>query len=465
MAYEGALSSKAKASYPKPGNITEDNKYRQRYSTLGPEGELSATNQPNLAKIRVVSQIAERADPLPTPYVGFFLVSVQEDRSEKAEIVPLPGDDYAAFFYGEMPRNIAFTGVLLNTQEDLWRDAFETLYEDHLRGTVNSARGSLVQIKYGERIVSGWLMNFSQSVRADSDLYTQFNFTVLVKSVHLLNIPGSGEDRLYKRYVADTDDDFPDPARLSVADLDATLDRVQTGYVAPPPKPRRGRGRRRSNCVINPALLSGGEANANNLIEDTDAFFSSGRCRTTDVIQAYEDRANDFLNRAERAADRGDRENTEALLNQAAAVRGVLQTSSERVQELVLAEAQVDILTIQELPEVAALQSGSEDTVAVQYGSSPLNIRRDGEGRLVIVDSVAGGGEVITSLVSELGAGEVLAQRAAATRTKFEQALNAANDQARRSNQIRTRLAEKRAQMERRARASSSDARLASAAN
>ena len=145
MAYEGALSAKAKASYPK-------SVVRKRYSTLDDNSDLARSNQPNLAKIRVVSQIADRGDPLPNPYVGFFLVSVQEDRSEKAEIVPLPGDDYAAFFYGEMPRNIAFTGVLLNTEEDLWRDAFETLYEDHLRGTVNSARGSLVQIKYGERL-------------------------------------------------------------------------------------------------------------------------------------------------------------------------------------------------------------------------------------------------------------------------------------------------------------------------
>ncbi len=455
MAYRGALSAKAEASYPRPGNLNGDGKYRQRYSTLGPEGELSATNQPNLAKIRVVSQIAGRTDPLRNPYVGFFLVSVQEDRSEKAEIVPLPGDDYAAFFYGEMPRNIAFTGVLLNTEEDLWRDAFETLYEDHLRGTVNSARGSLVQIKYGERIVSGWLMNFSQSVRADSDLYTQFSFTVLVKSVHLLNIPGQGEDRLYKRYVAATDEDFTDPARLSVADLDAAIDKVQTGYVAPPPKPRRGRGRRRSNCVINPNQLSGGANNANQIIEDTDAFFSQGRCRTTDVIQSYVDRAEDLQNQALRAANRGDEAATKRLLKQSAETRAVLGNFTEtEVTRVVGAEVAQDIATIQELPEVRRLDGESME-VDVRYGSRTLTVRRDSGGQLIVQDTSGIGTSTLAATIKEL--------REGATDASLNRAREAASSQTDRASHIREKLRLKREEMAARQRATTAAVRLSTA--
>jgi hypothetical protein len=449
MAYEGALSSKAKASYPK-------SVVRKRYSTLDDNSDLASSNQPNLAKIRVVSQIAGRQDPLPNPYVGFFLVSVQEDRSEKAEIVPLPGDDYAAFFYGEMPRNIAFTGVLLNTEEDLWRDAFETLYEDHLRGTVNSARGSLVQIKYGERIVSGWLMNFSQSVRADSDLYTQFSFTVLVKSVHMLNLP-AGSDTLYSRYIAGADSslNLANPAKLNVADLDAAIDKVQTGYVAPPPKPRRGRGRRRSNCVINPELLSGGANNANQIIEDADAFFSQGRCRTTDVIQSYIDRAEDLQDRARKAANRGDAEATNRLLQQSAETRAVLGNFTEaEVTRVVGAEVAQDIATIQELPEVRRLDDESTE-VDVRYGSRTLTVRRDNRGQLIVQDTSDLGTATLDATIKEL--------REGATDASLNRAREAASSQKDRASHIREQLRLKREDMAARQRATTAAVRLSTA--
>jgi len=461
MAYRGALSAKAEASYPRPGNLNRDGKYRQRYSTLTEGQELSATNQPNLAKIRVVSQIAGREDPLPNPYVGFFLVSVQEDRSEKAEIVPLPGDDYAAFFYGEMPRNIAFTGVLLNTEEDLWRDAFETLYEDHLRGTVNSARGSLVQIKYGERIVSGWLMNFSQSVRADSDLYTQFSFTVLVKSVHMLNLPASSNEKIYDTYIAqqDTSLDRANPAKLNVAGLDAAIDKVQTGYVAPPPKPRRGRGRRRSNCVINPQLLSGVGANPNQIIEDANAFFSQGRCRTTDVIQSYVDRAEDLQNRALRAANRGDSVATNRLLQQSAETRAVLGNFTEaEVTRVVGAEVAQDVATIQELPEVKALQNNTEEAT-VQYGNTTLTVTRNSEGELQ-VNSEFDGGAIETPLATRISS-----LRRSATAAARSRAATSATAQVERATKIREALRKKQEEQAERQRISTREVRLSTPVN
>ena len=189
---------------------THHEKSMRKVGYTGPKDEdLRNLNLPNAAKIRVAPITDSPPGDLPkTPYLGFLLVSVEETRQEKAEIVPLPGDSFAAFFYGELPKSYAFSGILLNTSQDQWRDAFEQFYEQYLRASKNSVHGTIVQVKYGNRVVSGWLMSMNQRLSGDSDLYTQFSFTLLVRKIDYI---GAGEDNLYNKYLANDDSDLVNP--------------------------------------------------------------------------------------------------------------------------------------------------------------------------------------------------------------------------------------------------------------
>ena len=153
----------------------------------------------NVAKIRLVSTIPNKLvdkDVRGRAFVGFILTGVQESHSEKLEIVPLPGDSFASYFYGANPRKFSFSGMLLNTEQDKWRDSFEQLYEGYLRGSVSSRNYNIVQISYNGRVVSGWLTNMSQQLDSGNDHYSMFNFTVLVSRVDM-----AGGSKNFKDYL------------------------------------------------------------------------------------------------------------------------------------------------------------------------------------------------------------------------------------------------------------------------
>jgi hypothetical protein len=168
------------------------------------------------------------------------------------------------------------------------------------------------------------------------------------------------------------------------------------------------------------------------------------------------ERGNDLLDQAQKAAARGDEVRTNTLLTQAAAVRGVLSSNQDRIRELVVEESNIDISTVVELPEVKALEAGSSEAVRVRYGSDTLSVTRDGDGN--IRASLRGGD---SSLI-----GIVLAQsRRRATESAQERATSAMSTQTQRAASIKAALANKIAEQQRRQRASTRDARLASASN
>ena len=246
----------------------------------------------NVAKIRVVSTLPGKSVDSKIKdkaYVGFILTEVQETHNEKVELVPLPGDTYASYFYGASPRQFNFNGVLLNTDQDQWRDSFEQLYEEHLRGSKSSRNFNIVQIRYGGRIVSGWLLSMSQQQSSQSDLYSQFSFSVLVSRIDMLN---QRRDK-YTDYLISAGEDFSaadglsrDYAILDQDNYNAMIDPLRTGTVVPPKRPKRG-GRRRGNngCYFTNPKGDGGESNLNGSVTISDHINDSARCTVFDAIQ------------------------------------------------------------------------------------------------------------------------------------------------------------------------------------
>jgi hypothetical protein len=246
----------------------------------------------NVAKIRVVSTIPNKEVDTKIKdgaYVGFILTEVQETHNEKVELVPLPGDTYASYFYGASPRQFNFNGVLLNTDQDQWRDSFEQLYEKYLRGSASSRNFNIVQIRYGGRIVSGWLLSMSQQLSSQSDLYAQFSFSVLVSRVDMLN---KSKDK-YTDYLVsqggafDEADLSKDYAILDHTNYTAMLDPLRTGTVVPPKRPRRSGGKRRGNngCYFTNKEGDGGNPNLEGSATISDHINGSASCTVFDAVQ------------------------------------------------------------------------------------------------------------------------------------------------------------------------------------
>jgi len=265
---------------------------RHSFST----GSLEGANL-NVAKIRVVSTLPDKevdAKIRGKAYVGFILTEVQETHNEKVELVPLPGDTYASYFYGASPRQFNFNGVLLNTEQDKWRDSFEQLYEKYLRGSASSRNFNIVQIRYGGRIVSGWLLNMSQQQSSQSDLYAQFSFSVLVSRIDMLN---KSKDN-YVDYLVDQADAFKasdlskDYAILDNSNYNSMVNPIRTGTIVPPKRPRRSGGRRRGNngCYFTNMEGDAGNDNLNGSATISDHINDSSTCTVFDAIQNQRDK-------------------------------------------------------------------------------------------------------------------------------------------------------------------------------
>lgn len=247
----------------------------------------------NVAKIRMLSALPEvnNKDAIfSKAFVGFILTGVSESYAEKVEIVPLPGDAYASYFFGSQPRQYSFQGILLNTDQDKWRDSFELLYTEYLRGSAASRLSSVVQVSYDNRVVTGWLTSFGQQVNSNSDLYSSFNFTMLVSRSDIIG----GNGKTYESYLSNLGDNLKDAQKLVNSDynvlnqdnLDGTIDKVNTAFVAAPPEPKRGKGKgaRASGCAgVNPLTTAGRSTTQSDPIAG-DALQTAKKCGATATL-------------------------------------------------------------------------------------------------------------------------------------------------------------------------------------
>ena len=258
----------------------------------------------NVAKIRLVSTIPSKklpAEMSEKAYIGFILTDVQESHNEKVELVPLPGDSFASYFYGCNPRQFNFSGVLLNTDEDQWRDAFEQVYEKYLRGSVSSRNFNIVQVRYGGRIVSGWLTSLSQQLTSQSDLYAQFSFTVLVSRIDMIGGSNAFKDYLIDEKLAFKAADLSsDYAVLDPSNYNAMIDPLRTGVVVPPKRPKRG-GRRsvNSGCGFVEPFTDAGQATGTGTGTLSDHILDSTNCTVLDAVAATDAKIKDITKKLE----------------------------------------------------------------------------------------------------------------------------------------------------------------------
>ena len=139
-----------------------------------------------------------------TYYSNFFVQTVQEQRSEKQQIVDTFGDTYI-FFFGEAPRLVQVQGMLLNTADFNWRDEFWENYDRYFRGTKLVERGARLYLIYDEVIIEGYMVSASATESAENPWVMPFGFQMFVTGYTALSsignpvIPGYDEYGTYKK--------------------------------------------------------------------------------------------------------------------------------------------------------------------------------------------------------------------------------------------------------------------------
>jgi len=180
-------------------------------------------------------------------YVGFLLQEVTERNSEKAQVSPLNGDGYAAYFSGKEPSVYSFSGILLNTRQDQWRSTLTYLYDNLLRGSKITGLNRLVQVAYDDKVVTGSMMNLNQTISASPDeTFTRFSFDILVAAVHDTWMTSDDQfDRAFPAFIGD-DTIFPDVPSSSKKNEIKSY--TNSAYVALPPKLRSKGKSKLSGC-------------------------------------------------------------------------------------------------------------------------------------------------------------------------------------------------------------------------
>jgi hypothetical protein len=260
----------------------------------------------NVAKIRLVSTLPGKEihnDLKGKAYVGFILTAAQESHTEKVEIVPLPGDSFASYFYGANPRTYSFSGILLNTDQDQWRDSFEQIYEKYLRGSVSSRDFSIVQVSYSGRVVSGWLTNMSQQLNSENDHYASFSFSVLVSRVdmvggsknfsdYLVTLPADGGE--FAQANLDTDYAVLDPSNYN-----GMINPIRTGMVIPPKRPHKKRRRKAPTCFFPARTTNKGVAVNSGAATNNTHINDATTCTVTERIVNSQKRIKEARGKAE----------------------------------------------------------------------------------------------------------------------------------------------------------------------
>lgn len=125
-----------------------------------------------------------------TDYSNFMIQKLDEQRVEKQQIVETFGEDFI-FFFGEQPRFINVTGVLMNTNDFNWKSEFWHNYENHLRGTRLVEQNARMYLFFDDVVIEGYLIRANTSHDAMNPYHLPFQFQMFVTNYAILSNVGS----------------------------------------------------------------------------------------------------------------------------------------------------------------------------------------------------------------------------------------------------------------------------------
>lgn len=123
-------------------------------------------------------------------FANFITQSVQEQRMEKQQIIETFGDSYI-FFFGERPRFITVSGLLVNSKDFNWKSEFMANYEQYLRGTRLVELNAKLYFYFDDIVVEGYLTQCSVNMMADQPYLVQLQFQMYVCQYAIISDVGS----------------------------------------------------------------------------------------------------------------------------------------------------------------------------------------------------------------------------------------------------------------------------------
>lgn len=122
-------------------------------------------------------------------YANFMLQSVQEARMEKYQIVETFGESYI-FFFGESPRFIDVTAIIINSNDFNWEAEWWENYNRYLRGTKSVELGARTYMFYDDNIVEGYVLMAQAAKVADQPLQLQLTFRMFITNYQNISFIG-----------------------------------------------------------------------------------------------------------------------------------------------------------------------------------------------------------------------------------------------------------------------------------
>lgn len=123
-------------------------------------------------------------------YSNFLVQQIQESRVEKQQIIETFGEDYI-YFFGERPRFINVTGILLNTKDFNWKSEFWENYERYLRGTRLVEQNARLYFYFDDVVIEGYIVSATSAYDTGSPYHLPFQFQMFVCNYAVLSTPGS----------------------------------------------------------------------------------------------------------------------------------------------------------------------------------------------------------------------------------------------------------------------------------
>jgi hypothetical protein len=129
-------------------------------------------------------------------YSNFFLQQISEERMEKQQVLETFGEPYI-FLFGERARMMAFSGILINTQDFNWEAEWWDNYNNELRGTKCVENDARVFLQFDDTLISGYILSANAQKNAQERNWVNFSFQMFITTYTNIKDIGRSEAHPY----------------------------------------------------------------------------------------------------------------------------------------------------------------------------------------------------------------------------------------------------------------------------
>jgi hypothetical protein len=198
--FRGAAISRSTGGGARPGAAEDQNPnlgspVRRPVRGLQLKEDTYATIQVRTADGKNIPLVDAGGDPMDPDniaigythhYTNFLLQTVAEQRAEKMQVVQTFGEPFV-FFFGEHPRVIACSGILLNTEDFNWRAEFWENYDRYLRGTRCVQTKTRVTLQWDDIVVEGYFIKADAQESATNPNHVNLDFQIFLTNYQNLS--------------------------------------------------------------------------------------------------------------------------------------------------------------------------------------------------------------------------------------------------------------------------------------